>query len=261
MASLVVLIPPGPGIAEPERREHMQRRCFWTAICGSNTDEYILWIDFGILDGDIEVAILRKNACVDQFIFRFASPATAILRRQFNVREGALRILVQGLHIRMGGGTVKKVVVLLHILPVIAFWTGQAEEPLLENRVGLIPQAEREAQQTLFVTDTQQTIFAPAIGAGTSVVMGKKVPGVPRGGVVLTDGPPLALAQIGSPAIPGFCMLVRLGKSQALCVMFQGRSLSESFFAAHHLCHHPFSQGRPCRLCKEHPYSACATST
>src|SRR5947207_9592616 len=116
---LVVLIAPGPGIAEPERREHMQWRCIWTAICSTNADEDILRIDFGILDRDIEEAIFRKNACVDQLVFGFTAPATTILCHQFSIREGTLRILVEGLHIRMGGGVVKKVVVLLHILPMI----------------------------------------------------------------------------------------------------------------------------------------------
>src|SRR5712692_6704716 len=134
-----MLISPGPGIAEPECRQHMQRRCFWATICGSNADEDILRIDFGILDRDIKVAILHKDARVDQFVLRFASAATAILSRQLSVWEGALRILVQGLHVRMSRGTVKKVVVLLHVLTVIAFWTGQAEEPFLKNRVGPIP--------------------------------------------------------------------------------------------------------------------------
>src|SRR6266487_220171 len=78
---LVVVISPGPGITEPERGQHMQRRRAWTAIGSSDADEDILRIDFGILDRDIEVAVLCKGACVDQFIFRFASSATSILRR------------------------------------------------------------------------------------------------------------------------------------------------------------------------------------
>src|SRR5215469_10628062 len=139
----------------------------------------------------------------------------------------------------MGGGTVKKVVVLLHILTMIAFRAGQAEEPLLENRVSLIPQAERETQPALFVTDTQQTIFAPAVGTGTSVVVWKRVPRAAIGRVVLSDGPPLALAQIWTPAIPGFRTLARLRKSHTLCMQFRGWRLLKRC-AAHSLCHHPF---------------------
>src|SRR5215831_4196255 len=111
-----MLIAPDPGIAEPERGQYMQGRCFWTAIRRSKTNEYILWIDFGILDCDIEVAIFRKNTRVDQFVFRLTSPSAAILGHQIGIWEGALWILVERFHVRMGGSAVKKVVVLLHIL-------------------------------------------------------------------------------------------------------------------------------------------------
>src|ERR1700694_5439880 len=161
--------------------------------------KYILRIDLGILDGDVEVAILCKNARVDQFIFKLAFTPAAIFGQQVSIWESALRILVKRLHIGMGRGTVKKVIVLLHVLTVIAFGSGQAEEPILENRVGLIPQAEREAQPTLFVTNTQQAIFAPAIRAGTSVIVGKRVPGRATRRIVLAHRSPLALTQVRSP--------------------------------------------------------------
>src|SRR3954452_21063286 len=117
----------------------MERGGFWTVIGSSDAHKYISWINLSILNRDIEVAILCKDACVDQFIFRFASSAMAILCYKVSIGESSLRILVQGFHIRMGRGTVKKVIVFLHILTVIAFRAGQTEEPLFENRVGLIP--------------------------------------------------------------------------------------------------------------------------
>src|SRR5438094_5444324 len=118
----------------------MERCCIWAVIGSSDANKYIFWINLGILDSDIEVAVLCKDTGVDQLIFRLASSAATILRHQISMRESALRILVQGLHIRMSRGIVKKVIVFFHILTVIAFWTCQTEEPLLENRVGLIPQ-------------------------------------------------------------------------------------------------------------------------
>src|SRR5512142_476286 len=109
----------------------MQRRWIWATIYSSDANEDIFWIDFSILDDNIEVAILRKDPCVNQFIFRFASSTTAILGHQISIREGPLWILVQRLHIGMGRGTVKEVIVFLHILTMVAFRAGQAEEPLL----------------------------------------------------------------------------------------------------------------------------------
>src|SRR5215471_8379133 len=109
----------------------MQRCRVWATVYRGDANEDIFWIGLGILDRDVEVAILRKNTCVDQFIFRFASPTTTILGHQIGIREGALWIFVQGLHVRMSRGTVKKVVVFLHILTMVAFRASQAEEPLL----------------------------------------------------------------------------------------------------------------------------------
>src|SRR5438046_2090898 len=111
---IMIVIPPDPGVAEPERGQHMQWRCMWTAICSTNADEDIFGIDFGILNGDIEVTILRKNAAIDQFVFGFTSSATTVLCHQFSVGEGMLRIFIQRLHIGMCRSTVKKVIVLLH---------------------------------------------------------------------------------------------------------------------------------------------------
>src|SRR5712691_7584407 len=99
----------------------MQRCRIWATVYRGDANEDIFWIDFGILDCDIEGAILRKDARVDQFIFQFASTTTAILSHQISVREGPLWILVQRLHIGMGRGTVKEVIVFLHILAMVAF--------------------------------------------------------------------------------------------------------------------------------------------
>src|SRR6266702_4944873 len=157
----MIVIPPCPDITEPERRQQMQWRCIWTAICRSDANEDILWIDFGVLYGDIEVTIRCKHTGIDQFVFGFTSSATAVLCHQFSVGEGTLRIFVQCLHIGMRRGAVKKVVVLLHILTVVAFRAGQAEEALLEDRISSIPQAEGETHSALFIADAQQTIFTP----------------------------------------------------------------------------------------------------
>ncbi len=75
-----MVIAPGPGIAEPERGEQVQRSPFRPPVGGAETNEDILRIDLGVLDRDVEVAIFRKNARVDQFILRLALPPAAIRR-------------------------------------------------------------------------------------------------------------------------------------------------------------------------------------
>ena len=73
-----VVSAPCPGIAEPERGKHMDRRCFGSVIGDAHTDEHVERIDFGIFHRDVKVAIFRKNARVDEFVFGFIFPAMAI---------------------------------------------------------------------------------------------------------------------------------------------------------------------------------------
>src|SRR5436309_15726232 len=116
----MIVIPPCPGIAEPECGQQVQRCYIWAVIRSRNAKEDILRIDFGILYNDIKIAIPGKGAGIDQFIFRLLTSTTAILCHQFSVRESALRILIQRIHKGMCRGIVKKVVILLYILTVVA---------------------------------------------------------------------------------------------------------------------------------------------
>src|SRR5205085_4262831 len=103
--------------------------------------------------------------------------ALAVLIYQPAVGEGGLGILVERLHIGVGGGAVEVKVVFLDVFTVVAFGAGQAEEALFENRVLLIPQAEREAQVLAAVANAQQAVFAPAEGAAAGLVVGEVIPG------------------------------------------------------------------------------------
>src|SRR5439155_1234775 len=79
---------------------------------------------------------------------------------------------------------------------------GQAERPLLEDRVRLVPERECEAELTVLVRDPQQAVLAPAIGPGACVVVRKRVPGSAVGGVVLPHGAPLPLGEVRTPEPP-----------------------------------------------------------
>ena len=91
---------------------------------------------------------------------------------------------------------------LLHVLRVIALRPRQPEQPLLEDRVLAVPQGQRETQAALAVADPQQAVLAPAVGAAAGVVVREICPALARRRVILADGPPLALGQIGPPALP-----------------------------------------------------------
>ena len=89
---------------------------------------------------------------------------------------GALRILVEALHVRVARDVVEVEVVLLHVLAVIALVAGEAEQPLLEDRVRAVPQREREAQPLPVVADAGDAVLAPAVGARSRVVVREVFP-------------------------------------------------------------------------------------
>ena len=62
-------------------------------------------------------------------------------------------------------------VVLLDVLAVVAFAVGQAEQPLLEDRVLAVPQRDGEAELLLVVGDAGEAVFAPAVGARARLIV------------------------------------------------------------------------------------------
>jgi len=48
---------------------------------------------------------------------------------------------------------------------MVAFGTGQAEQPLLKDRVVPVPQRDGKTQPAAVVADAEQAVLAPAIGA------------------------------------------------------------------------------------------------
>ena len=133
---------------------------------------------------------------------------------EVGVRERRLRVLVEVLHVRVRRRAVEVEVVLLDVLAVVALAVGQAEQPLLEDRVLAVPQRQREAEPLLVVGDAGQAVLAPAVGARAGLIVAEVVPGVAALAVVLADGPPLPFAQVRPPLLPRgrlFVVLPRVG--------------------------------------------------
>ncbi len=205
----VVVIAPGPRVAEPERGEQAQGSCIRSAVGGAHADQHVEWVDFGVFHADIEVAVLCEDARVDQLVFGFLAAPAAVRGDEVVVRERALRVFVERLHVRVRRGVVEKEVVLLHVFPVVALRVRQPEEALLQDGVGLVPQGQGETEPLLVVADPQQAVLTPAVGVRAGLVVRQEVPGVPFGRIILAHGPPLPLAEVGSPAVPGLPVLVR----------------------------------------------------
>src|SRR2546430_15027166 len=84
---------PGPGIAKPERRQEGQASWRRATIDGTNADQDILWSGLGILDEDIEIAVLSENPSIVKLIFRILSAPSGIFIDELLVGEGGLGIL------------------------------------------------------------------------------------------------------------------------------------------------------------------------
>ena len=75
------------------------------------------------------------------------------------------------------GVRVEVEVALLDVLAVIALVAGQAEEPLLQDRIAAVPQRDREADALMAVGDAAEAVLVPAIGARTRVIVREVLPG------------------------------------------------------------------------------------
>src|SRR6266700_6378146 len=85
---------------------------------------------------------------------------------------------------------------------MIALGIGQPEQPLLQDRIALVPQRDAEAQEKMLVAKPADAILAPAIGPAARVIVREIRPRVAIGAVILAHRPPLAIADIGPPAPP-----------------------------------------------------------
>src|SRR5690606_37850257 len=73
------------------------------------------------------------------------------------------------------------------------------------------------------VAQAGDAVLAPPVGPQVRVVEGEVRPGVPVGGVVLPDRPPLPGGDVGTPPTPRGGGVVGLGQSAVLCGGHQPR--------------------------------------
>ena len=216
-----------PGVSKPERRQQRERGRLAGPVEDRDLDEQILGRRLRVLDVDVEVPVIGERARVDQLVLELVAGAPAVGLDQIEVRERPLRVLVQVPHVGMRRRAVEVEVVLLDVLAVIPFGVGEAEEPLLEDRIVAVPQRQREAEDLSIVRYAGEAILAPAVGARSSEVVTEMVPGVAVGAVVFANRPPLSLAQVGPPLSPGSALVAR-GEESLLLFVHSSRSLRPS---------------------------------
>ena len=155
-----------------------ERRRFGAAIVHGDLIEDVFGRFLGVFHEHVEVPVLVEDAGVEQFVLGFMATRVAIGRDDLVVRVGALRILVEVLHVRVRRRAVEIEVVLLHVLAVIPLAVGQTEQPLLKDRILAVPERQSEAKPLPVVAEARQSVFAPAVGARARLVVAEVVPRV-----------------------------------------------------------------------------------
>src|SRR5436309_14290200 len=117
----------------------MQFGILRAAVANRDFDQDVRRCFLGVLYKDIEIAVLRENAGIEQLIFKFVASSLPVRLNQVGIGIGGLRILVEVLHVGVGQRRIEIEIVLLHILPVIAFAVGKPEQALLQNWILAIP--------------------------------------------------------------------------------------------------------------------------
>src|SRR5262245_3559689 len=128
--------------------------------------------------------------------------ALPVACHQLTVGERRLRVFVEVFHVGMGGCRVQVKIVLLDIFSVIPLVIGQTKEPFFEDGITPVPQRQYKAQPLMVVGKPGQTVFAPAVGSRTRLVVGGEIPGGARRAIVFSDGAPLTLGHVWPPAPP-----------------------------------------------------------
>src|SRR5271170_1637269 len=155
-----------------------------------------------ILHKDVEVAIFVEDSGIQQFILHVATITSLVRLDQFVIRKRSLGILVQILHVGVGGRAVEVKVVFFDVLAVVGLAVRKTERTFLKDWIFAIPQGHAKAQQLLVIADAGKTILAPVIRARSGLVMGEVVPGIAVLAVIFSNRTPLPFAEIGSPFSP-----------------------------------------------------------
>jgi len=212
-AGFFAFVSPSPDIAEPEGGKDVNFRRVGAVIGDGDSPEEVLGSTLGDFLDDVEVAAFGKDTEVGEFEFGLGATAATVFIPDLDVGVFALGLFVESLGVGVGGGGIEVVVALFDVFAVVAFVAAESEKALFEDRVLAIPEGGGEAEAALAVGPTLQSILTPAVGAHACVVVGKGTPAPAAGGVVFTDGSPLALAELGTPALPIFFAVPIFGQT------------------------------------------------
>jgi len=194
---------PRPGVAEPQLGQHVHRRTFGSGVRDPDLHQQVVRVGLGVHHVDHPVPVVVEHARIQEFVLALAVVAPTVLGHEVAVGELVLRVVVAPLQPRVAGEGVEVPPVLLGVLTVVAFGPGEAEHPLLQDRVAPVPQGQGHAQVLPDVADAGHAVLTPAIGARTGVIVREVLPRRAVRAVVLPDRAPRPFGQVRAPVIPG----------------------------------------------------------
>ena len=169
----LLLVTPVPKIAQPQRGNQAQLGFISAAVDHANANEQVFRAGFGVINENVEVAVVIKNAGLNQLVFGLITTAPAVLLHQVLVGEFLLRVLVQPPHEAVGWGVELMKEIVLEVFAVVALAIGQAKGALFQDGITAIPKGETKTEQPLLIADAEQTVFSPAVAAHAGVLMGE----------------------------------------------------------------------------------------
>src|SRR5580704_4949751 len=185
----------------------MQNGGFRPTIVHGNAYQQVFRIAFGILDENIEIAVVIEYTGIQQFVLELFTGAMLIGLDKIFIGKFSLRILVEIFQVGVRGSAVHVEVAFLYVFPVIPFTVRQSKQALLENGIAPVPQGESKAQLLFVVGDACDSIFSPTIRASARLIMAEVIPSVPIVAIVLSDGAPLAFTEVRPPFLPRNCLI------------------------------------------------------
>ena len=130
------------------------------------------------------------------------APRRAILLDQLTIGKRALRILVEHPLVGVARQRVEMEVALLDVLAVVPLGRDEPEEALLEDRVALVPERQRPAEDLIAVAEAGDAVLAPAIRLRPRQIVREVRPRVAVRAVVLAHRSPGAVGEIRPPLAP-----------------------------------------------------------
>ena len=133
-------------------------------IGGRNPQDQFLGVGLGVLDVDVEPAAGGEDAGVDQLVFRPVPRPALVLGHELLVGERPLGVAVAQMHEGVGGRVVDVEPVLLGILAMVPLQRGEPEQPLLEVRIGPVPEGGGQAEELEAIGNPGDAVLTPAVG-------------------------------------------------------------------------------------------------